>query len=231
MRTPRPTVYYARRANRDKMISVERYGEDLQDSERREARDNQAAALRRSRPPMLFATRGRILSRLVSAIVAAFGMITSTAAAGQPPPEQILRDSGLVQSGAGFFVKGQEDVSDRVAEIGRLVADWKHARAGLNVKLERLGRMQLQYDELTRKLRALDEEQRLNSKAFRPGEFLDNGPRGPGSGPPRPGSGPFRPGSGPPPPPDDMNGFGPGSGGGFRSRCSGSKRNNAATTI
>ena len=126
--------------------------------------------------------------------------------------KQVLRDQGLVRSGVAYIFKDEDNLRDRIAEIGRQLATWKEEQAGLDEQLETLSRLRHQHQEILKKLRKrLENGRRPGAKEYRRPPFPDDRPPGPGSMPPPSDSGPFPPGPGPPPPPPDgMNDFGPG---------------------
>jgi hypothetical protein len=183
---------------------------DLADLESRTGHDD-LLGRRRRRSSMFLATRGTTLNKLVFASIAALGIIVPTSRADERSPGQVLNEQGLERSGVAYIFKDEEDLRDRIAEIGRQLARWKEEQAGLDERLETLSRLRLQHEEIVNKLRLLERGRRRDAKEYRRPPFPDDGPPGPGSMPPPPDSGPFQPGAGPPPPlPDGMDGFGPG---------------------
>jgi len=160
---------------------------------------------------MFHAIRGTALNTLVLASVPCLGIVVPTSQADDRTPEQVLREQGLVRSGVAYIYKDEEDLRDRIAAIGRLLAGWKEEQSGLDERLETLNRLRVQHEEIVKKLRLLERGRRPDAKEYRRPPFPGGGPGGPGTMPPPPDSGPFQPGAGPPPaPPDGMNDFGPG---------------------
>jgi gag-polyprotein putative aspartyl protease len=155
---------------------------------------------------MCFAVRGTTLSPLAFVSFAVIGVVASACLGDEPSPEEVLRDNGLTLSGGAYVVRGEDDLRDRVEEIGERFAEWKRAKAELDEQLEALRLMRLQYQDVARKLRAIETGGRPDSQDRRPLPFP-----GVGLEPPDPGIGRFHPGAGLlPPPPNDMSGFGPG---------------------
>jgi Aspartyl protease len=156
--------------------------------------------------------RGTGLDGVALAAITALALTAPADGADGPSPEQVLRENGLVRAGAAFIFSGEDDLRDRVAEIGRRFAAWKLEQAALDERIETLSRLRDEHQEIIKKMRSLETGGRPDSKEFRPPPFPGNRTRGPGSMLPPPDSGPFQPGPGhPPPPPDDMSGFGPGA--------------------
>jgi clan AA aspartic protease (TIGR02281 family) len=153
--------------------------------------------------------RGAVRADLVFASVAVVGLLASPCRAGEPLPEEVLREYGLARSGASWVLKSEDDLTDRVGEIQRRFAEWKHAKVGLDEELETLRGLRRQEQELARKVRTLEVGPRPDIKGFRPPPFANDGRRG--QGPPSREPGSSQPDAGPPPPPpDEMIGFGPG---------------------
>jgi hypothetical protein len=157
---------------------------------------------------MLLALRSTRLNKLAAASIAALAITVPSSRADERSPEQVLREQGLVRAGVAYIYKDDEDLKERIAEIGRQLAKWNEEQAGLDERLETLNRLRVQHDEIVKKLRLLERGRRPDAKEYRRPPFPGGGP---GSMPPPPNSGPFQPGAGPPPPPPDgMNDFGPG---------------------
>ncbi len=161
---------------------------------------------------MFLAIRGTTLNVMAVASIAALAIIVPRSRANESSPEAVLREQGLVRSGHAYIFTEEEDLRDRIAEIGRQLASWKEEQAGLDQRLETLSRLRLQHEEIVKKLRLLERGRRPDSKEYRRPPFPGGAAGGPGSMPPPPDSGPFQPRAGPPPPPppDGMNDFGPG---------------------
>ena len=139
-------------------------------------------------------------------------IIFPAARAGEPSPAQFLAEKGLVRSGAAYILTEENDLRDRVAEIGMRYASWKQEQAGVDERIETISRLRLQHQEIMKKLRSLVNGTRPATKGAGPPPFPDDGPRGPGAMRPPPDSRPFQRGTGPPPPPPDgIDGFGPGA--------------------
>jgi Aspartyl protease len=193
------------------MMFAELHAVDSLLLESRKSRDGPLGRRRRC-SSMFLAIRGTTRNMLVFAIIAPLGTIVPTSRADESSPEEFLRDQGLVRSGVAYIFKDEDNLRDRIAEIGRQLATWKEQQAGLDEQLDTLSRLRLQHQEILKKLRAFENGRRPGAKEYRRPPFPDDRPPGPGSMPPPPDFGPFQPGMGPPPPPPDgMGEFGPGT--------------------
>ena len=159
---------------------------------------------------MFLSIRGTTRNALVFANIAALVIFVPTSRADETSPEQVLRDQRLVRSGVVYIFREEDNLRDRIAEIDRQLITWKEEQAGLDERLDTLGRLRLEHQDILKKLRALENGRRPDAKEYRRPPFPDNGPPGPGSMPQPPDFGPFQPGMGPPPPPDGMGELGPG---------------------
>jgi hypothetical protein len=170
---------------------------------------------------------GIALCRGLWAALLATGMSPGLARADDPPPEQLLRERGLVRSGAVYIFKGEDHLRDRVAEIDRLAGEWNRAAIGLELELETLGPLHARYEDQLRKLRGFDAPRRG------PGEPMQEG--FPGDAPPpefRPPPPDSRPSPGRDPPPSDgPAGFDSGAGEGFLRLLRPGETRRAASTV
>ena len=66
------------------------------------------------------------------ASIAALAIIVPRSRARRVVARAVLREQGLVRSGVAYIFKEEEDLRDRIAEIGRQLASWKEEQAGLD---------------------------------------------------------------------------------------------------
>ena len=81
---------------------------------------------------MFLAIRGTTLNVMAVASIAALAIIVPRSRADESSPEAVLREQGLVRSGPAYIFTEEEDLRDRIAEIGRQLASWKEEQAGLD---------------------------------------------------------------------------------------------------
>ena len=169
---------YPRRTDPGRMKIAELHADDLLDLESEESRDGPLG--RRRRTLSCFSPfAAQLTTQLVFASIAALAIIVPPSRADEPSPEQVLREQGLVRSGVAYIFKDEEDLRDRIAEIGRQLARWKEEQAGLDERLETLSRLRLQHQEILKKLRSLENGRRPDAKEYRRPPFPDDGPRRP----------------------------------------------------
>ena len=87
---------------------------------------------------MFLSIRGTTRNALVFANIAAFGIVVPTSRADETSPEQVLRDQRLVRSGVVYIFREEDNLRDRIAEIGRQLITWKEEQAGLDERLDTL---------------------------------------------------------------------------------------------